>query len=81
MLDSRDSSLIRFASGVTNSFSDEMEVQRKREPLGLKFKCDWGMEWVGVHLLRAFIRKLIIQLQGASVSRAVSVCVCGGERV
>lgn len=63
---------------MTNSFSDEMEVQRKREPPGLKFKCDWGMEWVGVHLLRAFIRKLISCKKLLSVEQYLYVYV--GER-
>lgn len=45
--DARDRSLIRFAGPVTDSFSEEMEVQRKRELLGLKFDCDRGMDKLG----------------------------------
>lgn len=67
--DTWNHSLIKFADSVTDSFSGEMEVQTKREPLGLQRKCDFSQKLQrvmgrgeGEHLLGTFSRKPIAQL-------------------
>ena len=74
-------SLLRFADPVTDSVSRKKEVQRKREPLGLKLKCDFGQKLqqagvgVWVHLLGS------LSPAARSSCLQVSVCVCACVRV
>lgn len=73
-------SLIKFADPVTDSILCEVEVQRKREPLGLKLKCDFGQK-----LQKAGVGEgVLVQLLGSishsckkllSAGRCLHVCV------
>ena len=84
----RNLSLLRFADPVTDSVSRKKEVQRKREPLGLKLKCDFGQKLqqagvgVWVHLLGSLspaARSSCLQVSvcmRACVRACVCACVC-----
>ena len=76
----RNLSLLRFSDPVTDSVSRKKEVQRKREPLGLKLKCDFGqkLQQAGVGVRVHLLGSLSPAARSSCLQVSVCVCVWGG---